>query len=69
MLLIGTSLFGRKMKADGDPAEITIVRAGIFDDQFLNEWKPQAEIFTDRRLAWVNPIEGADQVCGMLSLP
>lgn len=58
------------MKSDGDPGEITIVRAGIFDDiQLLNERKPEAEIYTERRLKWVNPIEGADQFSGMLPLP
>ncbi|KAI9934615.1 hypothetical protein ASPWEDRAFT_646822 [Aspergillus wentii DTO 134E9] len=63
----GTPLYGRKMKANGEPDEITIVRAGIFDDVHLNE-KPQAEIYTDRRLKWVDPIEGAGQYSGMLPL-
>ncbi|KAJ5569440.1 uncharacterized protein N7459_008870 [Penicillium hispanicum] len=68
--MIGTPLFGRKMKYDGDYDEITIVRAGIFGDiRILNEWKPEAEIYTDRRLKWVNPVDGADQFSGMLSLP
>lgn len=67
--MTGTPLFGRKMKPDGDPEEITIVRAGIFDDiGILNEQKPQVEIYTERRLEWVAPIEGADQITGMLSL-
>ncbi|OJJ78723.1 GFA family protein [Aspergillus glaucus CBS 516.65] len=66
----GTPLFGRKIKSDGDSDEITIIRAGIFDDiRILNERKPEAEIYTDRRLKWVNPVEGADQFSGMLSLP
>lgn len=64
---IGTPLFGRKTQANGELEEITVVRAGIFDDsQILNEWKPQAELFTDRRVEWVQPVEGAAQVCGML---
>lgn len=68
--MIGTPLFGRKIKPDGDSDEITIIRAGIFDDiRILNERKPEAEIYTDRRLKWVNPVEGADQFSGMLSLP
>ena len=47
--------------------DITVVRAGIFDDsRILNEWKPQAELYTDRRVEWVKPVEGAAQVCGML---
>ncbi|PYH92885.1 hypothetical protein BO71DRAFT_400200 [Aspergillus ellipticus CBS 707.79] len=65
----GTSLYGRKINADGEPDEVTVVRAGIFDDaEILNEQKPQAELFTDRRLKWVDPIEGAAQFGGMLPL-
>lgn len=66
----GTPLFGRKIKSDGDSDEITIVRAGIFDDlRILNERKPEVEIYTDRRLKWISPVEGADQFSGMLPLP
>jgi len=66
----GTPLFGRKIKSDREPDEITIVRAGIFDDiGILNERKPEAEIYTDRRLEWVSPVEGAAQVSGMYSQP
>jgi len=44
-----------------------VVRAGIFDDGvFLNAGKPQIEIYTERRLNWVQPVEGAMQVVGML---
>ncbi|PYI01089.1 hypothetical protein BO78DRAFT_411735 [Aspergillus sclerotiicarbonarius CBS 121057] len=65
----GTPLFGRKIHSNGDFDEITIVRAGIFDDiQMLNEQKPEAELYTDRRLQWVNPVEGAEQFGGMLAL-
>lgn len=67
---LGTPLFGRKIKPDGHPNDVTVVRAGIFDDlQMLNERKPEAEIYTDRRLEWLNPIEGAAQFSGMLPLP
>ncbi|KAL2069212.1 hypothetical protein VTL71DRAFT_15550 [Oculimacula yallundae] len=62
----GTSLFGHKVKSDGQPEETTIIRAGIFDDiNFLNEMKPQLEIYTERRLEWLSPIEGVTQVVGM----
>ncbi|EYE96829.1 GFA family protein [Aspergillus ruber CBS 135680] len=45
----GTPLFGQKIKSDRDFNEITILRAGIFDDiQILNDRKPEAEIYTDR---------------------
>ncbi|KAF1352497.1 Mss4-like protein, partial [Delphinella strobiligena] len=65
----GTPLFGRKIKADGEFYEIMVVRAGIFDDEnLLNERKPEAELYTPRRLKWVDPVEGAAQVSGMWKL-
>ncbi|KAE8150924.1 Mss4-like protein [Aspergillus avenaceus] len=64
----GTPLFGHKVNSDGTPTEITVVRAGIFNDQMLNEWKPHAEIYTDRRLSWICPLEGAGQFRGMIPL-
>ncbi|KAF3392605.1 hypothetical protein F1880_008896 [Penicillium rolfsii] len=65
----GTPVFGQGMKADGTPEPLTVLRAGIIEDpQFLTRWKPQAELFTDRRLEWVTPIDGATQCSGMLSL-
>lgn len=55
----GTPLFGRKIKANGEFDEITVVRAGIFEDEaLLNERGPEAELYTDRRLKWVDPVEG-----------
>lgn len=64
--IIGTPLFGYMIKPNGDPTEVTVLRAGVFDDlQILNERKPELEIYTDRRPQWVNAIEGADQVNGM----
>lgn len=58
------------MKPNGVSDEITIVRAGIFDYMgILNERKPEAEIYADRRLTWISPVEGADQFSGMLPLP
>lgn len=68
--MIGTLLFEQRIKPDGAPNEFTIIQAGIFDDiQLLNEQKPEAELYTDRRLKWVNPIEEADQFSGMMPLP
>ncbi|KAJ5925614.1 hypothetical protein N7454_008253 [Penicillium verhagenii] len=64
----GTPVYGSRVDENGDPAEITVVRAGIFDDEVLREKKPEAELYTDRRLNWITPIEGAGQVCGMLPL-
>lgn len=66
--MIGTPLYGRKIKSDGEPDGIAVVRAGIFDDEFLRQWKPQAELYTDRRLEWVNPLEEASQHRSMLAL-
>lgn len=66
--MIGTPLFGRKINSAGEPDETTVVRAGILDDaEKLNEQKPQVEIYTDTRLEWISPIEGASQFKGMLS--
>ncbi|KAJ5385358.1 hypothetical protein N7517_003269, partial [Penicillium concentricum] len=66
----GTPLFGHKIKPNGDPNEVTVVRAGIFDDvEMLNEGKPQVEVFAKRRVKWVCPVEGATQVDGMLPIP
>ena len=68
--MIGTPLFGRKINSDGNAGEVTVVRAGMFDDaQVLNEGKPEVEIYTDRRLKWLTPIQGADQVGEMLLIP
>lgn len=68
--VMGTPLFGRKMKSNGVSDEITIIRAGIFDDiGILNERKPEAEIYTNRRVKWMSPVEGADQFGGTLPLP
>lgn len=65
--VIGTPLFGHMVKPNGDPNEVTVIRAGIFDDlQIMEERKPELEIYTDRRPQWLNAIEGAGQVNGML---
>lgn len=58
------------MKSTGTPDETIILRAGILDDiGILNEHKPKAEIYTDGRVSWISPAEGADQFIGMLPLP
>lgn len=71
---LGTPLFGWKvtLNTDGsceaDPQGVIVIRAGIFDDVgTLNEAKPVAEIYTDRRLKWVCPLEGAQQFGGNAS--
>jgi hypothetical protein len=67
---VGTPLYGLKMKSDGTPDETTVFRAGILDDiEILKAQPPKAEIFTDRRVSWVSPAEGADQFTGMPPAP
>lgn len=49
---------------------MTVVRAGIFgDNETLDERKPEAEIYTSRRLKWLSLVEGAGQFSGMLPPP
>ncbi|CAP74214.1 hypothetical protein E8E15_009584 [Penicillium rubens] len=66
----GTPLYGLKIKPNGDRDETTVIRAGILDNVgILHERTPVVEIYTEQRLKWVSPIEGADQFTGMLPLP
>ncbi|KAJ5184559.1 hypothetical protein N7491_007574 [Penicillium cf. griseofulvum] len=66
----GTPLFGRRINPNGDFGEATVVRAGIFDDvEIMNEREPAVEIYTERRVKWICPVEGAAQVNGMLPIP
>ncbi|RAH77930.1 hypothetical protein BO86DRAFT_412728 [Aspergillus japonicus CBS 114.51] len=62
----GSPLYGHKINPDGRPAEVTVVRAGVLDDVEVVERRPEAELFTGRRLGWVAAVEGAGQFCGML---
>ncbi|OJJ46060.1 hypothetical protein ASPZODRAFT_133026 [Penicilliopsis zonata CBS 506.65] len=63
----GSSIYGQEVKADGTTPETIVLRAGILDDiETMTEHKPEVEVFTDRRLNWISPIEGAHQVPGML---
>ncbi|KAE8391239.1 Mss4-like protein [Aspergillus alliaceus] len=66
----GTPLYGLRLNSAGTPDETIILRAGILDDiGILNEHEPGAEIYTDRRVSWIRPAEGANQFVGMLPLP
>ncbi|KAJ6051822.1 uncharacterized protein N7446_006458 [Penicillium canescens] len=66
----GTPLYGLTMKSDGTPDEKTVLRAGILDDTgILNALPPKAEIYTDGRVSWVSPAEGAGQFTGMPPAP
>ncbi|PYH49218.1 GFA family protein [Aspergillus saccharolyticus JOP 1030-1] len=67
----GTPLYGHRVHDDGRVLGdgVTILRAGVLDDaQLLDEMRPEAELFTERRMKWVGPVEGAGQVCGMLKI-
>ncbi|GKZ19841.1 hypothetical protein AbraIFM66951_007785 [Aspergillus brasiliensis] len=57
----GTQLYGHKLNADGSPGETMIVRAGIFDDEIVNKYKPGHEVYSVRRICWLNPSDGAMQ--------
>lgn len=58
------------MKSNGTPDETVILRAGILDDiGILNEHEPKVEIYTDGRVSWISPAEGANQFTGMLPVP
>ena len=40
-----------------------IIKAGVMDDiSVINATKPGAELFAPERVAWVNAVEGANQV-------
>ncbi|KAJ5257179.1 hypothetical protein N7478_013283 [Penicillium angulare] len=66
----GTPLFGRRVKGDEPDGDTIILRAGIFDNpELLNTQKPGAELYTENRLDWLAPIEGAAQITGMMELP
>jgi len=43
------------------------MRGGVIDDHALHGTmlKPDAELFTEHRAAWIKPIEGAVQHIGM----
>ncbi|PGH14380.1 hypothetical protein AJ80_05970 [Polytolypa hystricis UAMH7299] len=62
----GTPLYGHRIKPSGVPDEITIVRAGIFDDiEVLNQHKPTIEIYIGGRVGWLCPLDGVNQFIGM----
>lgn len=68
MVLVGTPLFGYKVTADGSAGGFRVVRAGIFDDEIVNRYKPGHEVFTKRRVCWLDAAEGAEQFEGMAPL-
>ncbi|KAL2818745.1 Mss4-like protein [Aspergillus cavernicola] len=65
----GTPIYGHRINPSGVPDEITIVRAGIFDDiEVLNRNEPAAELYIGGRVNWLCPLEGAVQSVGMVPL-
>jgi hypothetical protein len=59
----GTLMFRAGTVAPGT----RFMRGGIIDDHSLHDGmlKPQVEIFTEHRGAWVKPVDGAEQAIGM----
>lgn len=63
-------MYGKSTSPDGVVSPTTVLRAGIFDDlEFLNEHKPEGELFVGGRVNWLTPIEGAMEFPGMLPPP
>ena len=67
-MFVGTPLYGHKVNADGSAGELKIVRAGIFGDETVNKYKPGHEVYTGRRVCWLDPADGAEQFEGMAPL-
>ncbi|KAL4784886.1 Mss4-like protein, partial [Aspergillus varians] len=66
----GTPLYGHRINESGVPDEITIVRAGIFDDiELLDRRKPEAEIYIVGRVRWLCPLDGVNQFLRMVPMP
>lgn len=57
------SVCGTTLWRDGPATQgVCYLKAGILDDPTkVDERKPAAEIFTTRRISWVQPVEGAFQ--------
>ena len=53
---------GVSLWSEGDGG-VMVVKAGTLDGEV--EGKPVVEIFTEKRLGWVRPVEGAGQKEGM----
>ncbi|TIA48236.1 hypothetical protein D6C77_09981 [Aureobasidium pullulans] len=61
----GSPLYGGAVDESGKLQ--TAVRAGCFDDlEVLKGRKPSVEIYTEQRMEWISPVEGAAQFEGML---
>ncbi|THX97788.1 hypothetical protein D6D02_09538 [Aureobasidium pullulans] len=65
-LAIGSPLYGGAVDESGQ-LQTAVVRAGCFDDlEVLKGKKPSVEIYTEQRMEWILPVEGAAQFEGML---
>ncbi|THX47938.1 hypothetical protein D6D06_09371 [Aureobasidium pullulans] len=62
----GSPLYGGAVDESGQ-LQTAVVRAGCFDDlEVLKGKKPSVEIYTEQRMEWISPVEGAAQFEGML---
>ncbi|THX68864.1 hypothetical protein D6D05_09250 [Aureobasidium pullulans] len=62
----GSPLYGGAVDESGQ-LQTAVVRAGCFDDlEVLKGKKPSVEIYTEQRMEWILPVEGAAQFEGML---
>lgn len=67
---LGTPIYGQRTEASGELADVTIIRAGVFDDpNIMNQRRPVAELYTKNRVDWISPVEDAEQFHGMMPLP
>ncbi|KAL4805390.1 Mss4-like protein [Aspergillus unguis] len=63
----GTPIYGNRLESNGEPASIAMLRGATFDNpEVFKERKPVVEVYTEKRVSWLKPIEGAEQFEGML---
>ncbi|KAI1623555.1 Mss4-like protein [Exophiala viscosa] len=61
----GTTLF-RYGDSFGGKDGMRIIKAGVLDDvSVVNSAKPTGELYSNERIQWVEPVQGADQTKGM----
>ncbi|KIW01841.1 uncharacterized protein PV09_06691 [Verruconis gallopava] len=56
----GSPVYGR-----GSFGDNYVVRMGLMDHDGLEGAKPSVECFSERRLTWISPCEGANSLVGM----
>lgn len=56
---------GSNLYSEGGFAGCKVVRMGLMDGDGLENAKPMLEVFAQRRVTWLKPVEGAADVEGM----